>query len=167
MDEEKTINTEETQESGQDTNDSGTDGGTDSTAGSENSEKAVRSAADEPAERTFTQSEVDEIIKKRIARAAKDTAAVTAENTSLRRSVACYKAGIKAESVEDAMTLAAHMVNDNTDFDAALLKVLEKYPNFGSTPQVKNSSVDMQPKKTDQSLSALRAAMGIREEKKK
>lgn len=124
-----------------------------------------------PAERTFTQNEVDEIVKKRLARAGKESQAATAEvareNAALKNSIACYKAGVKAECIEDAIILALRLVDDKTDFDAALAKVMEKYPGFGSVPQVKNSSVDMQnAKKTDQSMSALRASMGIREEKR-
>ena len=124
-----------------------------------------------PAERTFTQNEVDEIVKKRLARAEKGSQAATAEvareNAALKNSIACYKAGVKAECIEDAIILAGRLVDDKTDFDAALAKVMEKYPGFGSVPQVKNSSVDMQnAKKTDQSMSALRASMGIREEKR-
>jgi hypothetical protein len=120
-----------------------------------------------PAERTFTQNEVDEIVKKRLARAEKGSQEAARENAALKNSIACYKAGVKAECIEDAIILAGRLVDDKTDFDAALAKVMEKYPGFGSVPQVKNSSVDMQnAKKTDQSMSALRASMGIREEKR-
>lgn len=120
-----------------------------------------------PAERTFTQNEVDEIVKKRLARAEKGSQEAIKENAALKNSIACYKAGVKAECIEDAIILALRLVDDKTDFDAALAKVMEKYPGFGSVPQVKNSSVDMQnAKKTDQSMSALRASMGIREEKR-
>ena len=119
-------------------------------------------------EKVFTQKEVDDIVKKRLARAAKDsqTAAqmqqtIEAENAALRHSVACYKAGVKAECVEDAVALASKYVDDKTDFDTALGKVLEKYPAFGQAAK-KNTSPDMTPKKSPGSDDLLRSAMGLK-----
>lgn len=53
------------------------------------------------------------------------------ENTSLKAQLSAVKAGVNADSVEDVVTLAKNLVNDDVDMDAAIGKVLEKYPHFG------------------------------------
>ena len=116
---------------------------------------------EEPAVKTFTQEEVNRIVRERVARASKDTQVMAAENTALKNSIACYKAGVKAECVEDAVTLAARLTDDKTDFSGALAKVLEKYPAFAAAA-VKNSSVDMQKKAPASNDDALREAMGLK-----
>ena len=52
------------------------------------------------------------------------------ENTSLKAQISAMKAGVSAESVEDVVTLAKTMVSDELDMDAAISKVVEKYPHF-------------------------------------
>ncbi len=47
---------------------------------------------EEPAVKTFTQEEVNRIVRERVARASKDTQVMAAENTALKNSIACYKA---------------------------------------------------------------------------
>lgn len=173
MDEEKTT-TQEQESEGAQTAGAETAAETVTEAEKTTTENSHEAGDPEPAEkkpaqseRHFTQAEVDEIVKKRLARAAKDsqTAAqmqqtIEAENAALRHSVACYQAGVRAECVEDAVALASKYVDDKTDFNAALTKVLEKYPSFAGQT-VKNSSVDMTPKKSEKSDDALRSAMGI------
>ena len=56
--------------------------------------------------------------------------ATTEENTVLKAQISAMKAGVKAESVEDVVTLAKTLVNDETDMNAAIAKVVEKYPHF-------------------------------------
>lgn len=60
-----------------------------------------------------------------------DFSSVQTENESLRAQISAMKAGVKADAVEDVVVLAKTMVNDEVDMDAAIAKVLEKYPQFG------------------------------------
>ncbi len=57
------------------------------------------------------------------------------ENTSLKAQISAMKAGVLAESVEDVVTLAKTMVNDDVDMNAAIAKVVEKYPHFSQVQQ--------------------------------
>ena len=52
------------------------------------------------------------------------------ENATLKAQLSALKAGVNAESVEDVVVLAKNLVNDDVDMDAAIQKVLEKYPHF-------------------------------------
>ncbi|MGI8349618.1 hypothetical protein NiCM35_07545 [Niallia circulans] len=52
------------------------------------------------------------------------------ENAILKAQISAMKAGVLAESVEDVVTLAKTMVSDDLDMDAAIAKVVEKYPHF-------------------------------------
>lgn len=52
------------------------------------------------------------------------------ENATLKAQISAMKAGVLAESVEDVVTLAKTMVNDDLDMDAAIAKIVEKYPHF-------------------------------------
>src|SRR5690554_1722523 len=55
---------------------------------------------------------------------------VSDENASLKAQIAAMKSGVKAESVEDVVTLAKTLVDDDTDMNEAIKKVIEKYPHF-------------------------------------
>ena len=130
----------------------------------------------EKAEKTFTQAEVDKLIKERLARVEKkktktaeelgaEVAALNQTIAQLTQSNACYKAGIRAECVEDAAALASRLVDDKTDFAAALAKVLEKYPTFSGTSRaqpVKNTSINMQGKKVPEDNSAFYKVLGLK-----
>ncbi|WP_339148401.1 hypothetical protein [Sutcliffiella sp. BMC8] len=59
-----------------------------------------------------------------------DFSTTSEENTSLKAQLSALKANVKAESVEDVVVLAKTMVNDDVDMDAAIAKVVEKYPHF-------------------------------------
>lgn len=52
------------------------------------------------------------------------------ENGTLKAQISAMKAGVVAESVEDVVTLAKTMVSEELDMDAAIAKVVEKYPHF-------------------------------------
>ena len=52
------------------------------------------------------------------------------ENATLKAQISAMKAGVLAESVEDVVTLAKTMVNDDLNMDAAIAKIVEKYPHF-------------------------------------
>src|SRR5690554_5870431 len=55
---------------------------------------------------------------------------VSEENASLKAQIAAMKSGVKTESVEDVVTLAKTLVDDDTDMNEAIKKVIEKYPHF-------------------------------------
>lgn len=57
------------------------------------------------------------------------------ENSFLKAQLSAVKAGVKADSVEDVVTLAKNLVNDDVDMDTAIKSVLEKYPHFGQEQQ--------------------------------
>src|SRR5690625_1110678 len=59
-----------------------------------------------------------------------DYNSVSEENASLKAQIAAMKSGVKAESVEDVVTLAKTLVDDDTDMNEAIKKVIEKYPHF-------------------------------------
>lgn len=120
-------------------------------------------------EKTFTQADVDKLIKERLARekkgqpskeelkafkewqynqktneeknAEKITAAETkvkeaeARATALEAKVSALSKGVKADSVDDVVTLAKAMVDDDTPIDKAIDKVLKKYPSFKGEQQ--------------------------------
>ncbi len=120
-------------------------------------------------EKTFTQADVDKLIKDRLARekkgqpskeelkafkewqetqktneeknAEKITAAETkvkeaeAKATALEAKVSALSKGVKADSVDDVVTLAKAMVDDDTPIDKAIDKVLKKYPSFKGEQQ--------------------------------
>lgn len=60
----------------------------------------------------------------------KDKLAASNEVTTLKSQLAAMKADVKADSVEDVVVLASKYMDDETDIDAAIVKVLEKYPQF-------------------------------------
>lgn len=49
---------------------------------------------------------------------------------SLNAQLSASKLGIKEESINDVVLLAKTLVNDETDLNTAMSKVLEKYPHF-------------------------------------
>ena len=105
---------------------------------------------DQEKPRTFTQEEVDELIKKRIARERKkfekDTTQAKEEETSKDKPVdkepenkklnemelklLCYEHDIAKEFSKKAIALANTYLDDETDLDGALEKVLEDFPQF-------------------------------------
>ena len=104
---------------------------------------------DQEKPRTFTQEEVDELIKKRIARERKkfekDTtqakekdaeekpAANEPDNKKLNEmemKLLCYDHDIAKEFSKKAIALANAYLDDETDLDSALEKVLEDFPQF-------------------------------------
>lgn len=62
------------------------------------------------------------------------------ENAGLKAQIGAMKAGVKAESVEDVVVLAQRLVNDDTDMDAAIKQVVERYPQFGAEQQKEDGS---------------------------
>lgn len=65
----------------------------------------------------------------------KSHADVQSENQTLKAQVSAVKAGVNADSVEDVVTLAKNLVSDDVDMDAAIKKVMEKYPHFAGENQ--------------------------------
>ncbi len=152
MDENKTTETSEQ---------NGTEASVTETVGQEQTEEKTP-------EKIFTQKELDEIIEKRLKRerasAEEKAGQAQKEISALKTRNICYKLGIKEDCIEDAVTLAERIVNDKTDMEAALSKVLGKYPAFGSTaekaPKVTTTGVKTETtEETDDS--ALRKAFGL------
>ena len=115
----------------------GTQGGDDSTDGEQEKPK------------TFTQEEVDELIKKRIARekkklekpqekidkveekpAATEPAKDDSKINELQIKVLCFEHEIAKEYSKKAIALAQAYLDDETDIDEALEKVVEDFPQF-------------------------------------
>lgn len=92
-------------------------------------------------EKTFTQAEVDALIKSRLSRAKAEP--TTPDNTDSDRMTAlenrllCYEKQVKSESMVDVLALAKTMQDDKTTLPQAIDKVLEKYPIFSSQTQSK------------------------------
>lgn len=94
--------------------------------------------------KTFTQEEVDDIVKKRIARELKkqqkdnekseekpaDKPVDNEKITALEMKVLCYDHDVAKEFEKEAIALAKAYVDDQTDIDKALEKVIEKFPQF-------------------------------------
>lgn len=60
---------------------------------------------------------------------------VSSENESLKAQIAAMGAGVQADAVQDVVTLAKPLVSDEVDMNAAIEKVLEKYPHFKGEQQ--------------------------------
>lgn len=140
-------------------------------AGGGTAEKTAENS--EKAEKTFTQAEVDRLIKERLARAEKkktktaeelgaEVATLNQTIAQLTQSNACYKAGIRAECVDDAVILAARLVKDDTDFDKALAQVVEKYPELLKKATPVKTGVKTEENEKDVSLKKLESAFGLR-----
>ncbi|WP_179947368.1 hypothetical protein [Novibacillus thermophilus] len=69
-----------------------------------------------------------------------DYNSVSEENASLKAQIAAMKSGVKAESVEDVVVLAKTLVDDDTDMNEAIKKVIEKYPHFAEEKQEQKPS---------------------------
>lgn len=57
------------------------------------------------------------------------------EIETLNAQISAMKSGVKAESVEDVVTLAKNIVSDDVDMDTAIKQVVEKYPHFAQSEQ--------------------------------
>lgn len=89
------------------------------------------------------------------------------ENANLQAKLSAYTAGVKAESVDDVIILAKAFVTDDTDINAAIEKVIAKYPQFGSAdPQGTPAPSFVSPPPKDQSdgkPNAFAQALGIKQ----
>lgn len=56
--------------------------------------------------------------------------ALTNTVSQLEAQISAMNAGVDGESVEDVIALAERLVNDDTDIDAAIKQVIDKYPHF-------------------------------------
>lgn len=109
------------------------------------SKQSDQNESTEKETKTFTQAEVDEIIKKRIERERKKLASnnekdktepetadkkIDAKMTELESKVLCYDHDIDKSYSKEAIALAKLYVNDDTSLDEAIEKVIEKFPYF-------------------------------------
>ncbi|EIJ79118.1 hypothetical protein PB1_16214 [Bacillus methanolicus PB1] len=60
---------------------------------------------------------------------------VNEENASLKAQISAMKSGVHADYVQDVVILAKTLVNEETDIEAAIQKVVEKYPHFKQAQQ--------------------------------
>lgn len=141
--------------------------------GSSDKGTAEKTAENKKAEKTFTQAEVDRLIRERLSRVEKkrtktaeelgaEVATLNQTIAQLTQSNACYKAGIRAECVDDAVILAARLVKDDTDFDKALAQVVEKYPELLKKATPVKTGVKTEENEKDVSLKKLESAFGLR-----
>lgn len=65
----------------------------------------------------------------------KSHAEIESERETYKAQINAFKAGVNADSVEDVVTLAKTLVTEETDMDAAIKQVIEKYPHFGEVKQ--------------------------------
>lgn len=110
----------------------------------------------EPEVITFTQEELDKFIakkqsqwRKKMEKEAKakeglpdDGGSATEADSKLRQAeekaeiaemkILCYEKDVMKEYVDDVITLAKSYVNDDTDLDEAIDKIIGKYPHFAS-----------------------------------
>ena len=135
-------------------------------------EKAV--STNEGAEKTFTQKELDDIVKQRVERAKKGmpnadelkafhewqdsqktaeqrtndliNEAKNAQSAAEKRAEAAeakYTAlslKVRADAVDDVITLAMSKVNDETDIESAIKAVIKKHPHFAVQEEDKPTS---------------------------
>lgn len=117
-------------------------------------------------EKTYTEKEVQKRIKDALAaekKSADDKAdEALREITALKNQTACYKAGVREECIEDAITLAAKLTDDKTDFGKALTKVLEKYPQFKTAEKPVTTGVKTKDSSEGGDDAALRKYFGLK-----
>lgn len=117
-------------------------------------------------EKTYTEKEVQKRIKDALAaekKSADDKAdEALREITALKNQTACYKAGVREECIEDAITLAAKLTDDKTDFGKALAKVLEKYPQFKAIEKPVTTGVKTKDSSEGGDDAALRKYFGLK-----
>ena len=148
---------EETNTTVTETNQAENSGGDPTQPVSPQGEKGV--STNEGAEKTFTQKELDDIVKQRLERerkgmptkdemkafkawqdsqktAEKVTAAENGKAEAEKRAeaaeakCAAFSKGVSAEAVDDVIALAAAKVGDNKTMEQAIDEVLAKYPSF-------------------------------------
>lgn len=116
-------------------------------------------------EKTYTEKEVQKRIKQALADAQKasDDKVETAlrEIAALKNQTACYKAGVREDCIDDAITLAAKLTDDKIDFGKALGKVLEKYPQFKNAEKAVTTGTKTKDNTDGGSDAALRKAFGL------
>jgi uncharacterized coiled-coil DUF342 family protein len=108
------------------------------------------SAAEQEETKTFTQAEIDKMIEKRLKREQKkwenksketltnessddinpELEKIKNEKNDLQSKLVCFEMGVSKDSVKDVSALAKAYMDDNTDFEDAVEKVLKKYPHF-------------------------------------
>lgn len=122
-------------------------------------------AKEEKPEKTYTQTEVNSIVEKRLKRerlsAEEKADKALKEISALKTRNACYKLGIKESCIDDAVALAEKLTDEKTDMPAALAKVLEKYPMFGAE-KTKPAATGVHTESTHETDdSSLRKAFGL------
>src|SRR5690606_25720975 len=60
---------------------------------------------------------------------------LAAENEQLKAKLAAVQVGVDPNSIDDVVVLAKNYLSDDVDLNAAIGKVLEKYPHFAAAQQ--------------------------------
>ena len=60
---------------------------------------------------------------------------LASENEQLKAKLAAVQAGVDPNSIDDVVVLAKNYLSDDVDLNAAIGKVLEKYPHFAAAQQ--------------------------------
>src|SRR5690554_4838837 len=68
------------------------------------------------------------------------------ENEQLKAKLTAVQAGVRPDSIDDVVVLAKNYLGDGVDLNAAIKKVLEKYPHFAAAQQ--QQPEDKKPKFT-------------------
>lgn len=109
-----------------------------------------------PKGKYYTQDDIDDMITKRLERERKkqkpsredkpadkpeDKAKATEDKVSaLEAKLLCYEHDVAKDSVSDVVALARSYVDEDTDFETAIEKVIKKYPQFVKGAEKKRDS---------------------------
>lgn len=141
--------------SNDDADDSGDDGD-DNQDDEEDEEESDKSKKSDKKSKTFTQEELDAAIERRLkrerdkakkAKKAKEKAEADSKKTpddkkaeadkaqsekvsALEAKLLCFEHDVAKDSVSDVVALARAYVDEDTDFEEAIEKVIKKYPQF-------------------------------------
>ena len=141
----------------------GDDGADDTGEGDDNQDDAKDKGSDDkskkPDDKLFTQKELDEAIKARLKRerqkqdkddkqdnkSPEDKSRDTDNKVSaLEAKLLCFENDVSKDCVTDVVALAKAYVDEDTDFEAAIQKVIKKYPQFvkGSAKETDDDTED-------------------------
>jgi hypothetical protein len=132
----------------------------------DNQDTDSKEKSEKQKEKTFTQKELDDAIEKRLKREREknkkkdsDGAEKTPEDkakdtdnkvSALEAKLLCFEHDVAKDSVSDVVALAKAYVDEDTDFEEAIEKVIKKYPQFVKGADKKKSNSDDQDDEDDQ-----------------
>jgi len=84
---------------------------------------------------------------------------LAAENEQLKAKLAAVQAGVDPNSIDDVVVLAKNYLSDDVDLNAAIGKVLEKYPHFAAAQPEKKPKFTVGDHKKPDGLDPFVAAL--------